>query len=377
MPHLAKVLPHFYGAKKYGSHYEGVLGGRLCVAQAGHRATPIKAYAPIPEFCLIKTAACASSGRTGTEGPQKDDLAIYLWNQDGQVQETLAGETRTPREQHAFDHPPLDPAFPRDAKRPVRLVAKKATEAEKKPEKVEKRVEKEVEEQAKGPAKQGQTKGLTKGPANQEKESVANRPPNRPANGPANQPANGPANQPANGPAKRPTNAHQPPATDVSAEQRALNKAVQQAAEEMALHPVVADRSSRWLRQTMEALAGPPGPDDISAPYEVRRAVPEGAKKAEALIRALNRLVNRTMLRIVTEANRSQTSTRAKRDAAPAVVNANMNAIVNVIVNPKRVIFPHLSQRNYWTADLLQLAQGLVPRFKRDLLLGIERMAKM
>jgi hypothetical protein len=340
MPQLAKVLPHFYGGKKYGSHYEGVLGGRLCVAQASHRATPIKAYAPIPEFCLIKTAACASSNRTGSEGPQKDDLAIYLWNQDGQVQETLAGETRKPREQHAFDHPPLDPAFPRDAKRPVRLVAKKAIEAEKKPE----RAEKEVEEQAKGPAKQGPTKQA----------DLANRP----AKGPANQ-----TQEKKNlGRIEKKKVAHQPPATDVSAEQRALNKAVQQAAEEMALHPVVADRSSRWLRQTMEALAGPPGADDISAPYEVRRAVPEGAKKAEALIRALNRLVNRTMLRIVTEANRSQTSTRAKRDAA---------------VNPKRDIFPHLSQRNYWTADLLQLAQGLVPRFKRDLLLGIERMAKM
>jgi hypothetical protein len=160
--------------------------------------------------------------------------------------------------------------------------------------------------------------------------------------------------------AKAPENVPEKASNERNIAQARLHKAVQEAGETMLFHPIVANRSSRWLRQALEKVAGEPGPEDISARYQVARAVPEQKKKLEACIRALNRLLNKRILAVITS------SLRDTKGAG----NGNQPS------KPKPQIFPHLSQRSYWTTELLDLGTKLVPTVVREISLGIEKASK-
>ena len=127
--------------------------------------------------------------------------------------------------------------------------------------------------------------------------------------------------------------------------QRRLSRAVQEAGEHAQHNLAVRGRGARWLRDAVNRVAREPG-DGINPDLRTSRAVPEAAQQLEVLIRGIHRLVNRRVLAIVQASGSTE--------------------------KPRRDLFPHLSQRDKWSATLLSVGLRLVPEVTHTLLLAIE-----
>ena len=139
------------------------------------------------------------------------------------------------------------------------------------------------------------------------------------------------------------------------AARRALNRAVQLAGEELVRHPIVAEKSARFLRAQLRVFAGPADSSGINPPLSTGKAYSPTEQKLEAAIRAINRTLNTQVL--------------AKLNAERAL--EKMKSPKKERPRPSK--FPHLSQRAWWSMDRLTYAREEVPSILSRIKLHLEK----